>query len=323
MSLACRRPAALLVLLACVAPAVFAQGYPSKPIRLVVPSAPGGGIDFTARVLAGPVGAALGQSVVVDNRAGASGIIGAETVAKAEPDGHTILQASSSLTVIPHMYRKIPYDLLKDFAAISLVARTPNLLVVHPSVPARSVKELIALAKAEPGRLTFASSGAGRASHLAAERFKLMAGIDMTHVPFKGTGPAVTATIAGEVRLIFSTIPTVLPHMKTGRLRALGVGSLKRSAAAPEVPTIAEEGLPGYEADTWYGFVAPARVPRAIIDALNAVTVKALRLPETRERFLADGSEPIGSTPEEFRRFMAAELQHWGEVVRKAGLRVE
>ena len=200
----------------------------------------------------------LRQSVVVDNRAGASGLIGAETVARAAPDGHTLLMASSSLSVAPHIYKNVPYDIVKDFATVSLVARSPNLLVVHPAVPAKSVKELIALAKAQPGKLNFSSSGNGRASHLAAERFKQMAGIDMTHVAYKGTGPAITAVVAGEVQLQFATVPSVLPHVKGGRLRALGIGSEKRSSVLPEAPTISESGLPGYEADTWYGLLAPA-----------------------------------------------------------------
>ncbi|HEV8518015.1 MAG TPA: tripartite tricarboxylate transporter substrate binding protein [Burkholderiales bacterium] len=305
-----------------VMPAV-AQNYPSKPIRLIVPSAPGGGIDFTGRVLALKLGAQLGQPVVVDNRAGASGILGADTVAKATPDGHTLLIASSSLAVIPSLYQKLPYDILRDFSPVSLVARTPNLLVVNPAVPARSVSELIALAKAQPAKLNFSSSGAGRASHMAAERFKLMAGINLTHVAYQGTGPAVTAVIAGEVELIFGTIPAVLPHVKSGRLRALGIGSLKRSGLIPEIPTIAETGLPGYEADTWYGLVAPAATPRSIVLTLNDATLKSLQSPDTRARFVSDGSEPAGSTPEEFQHFMAAEVTRWEKVVQSAGLRVQ
>lgn len=297
--------------------------YPVKPIRLVVPSAPGGGIDFTGRVLALKLGALLGQQVVVDNRAGASGILGADTVAKSTPDGHTLLVASSSLAVVPSLYKRLPYDLLQDFSPVSLVARTPNLLVVHPSVPARSVSELIALAKAQPAKLNFSSSGTGRASHMAAERFKLMAGINLTHIAYQGTGPAVTAVIAGEVELIFGTIPSVLPHVKSGRLKALGIGSLTRSSVIPEIPTIAETGLPGYEADTWYGLVAPAATPRPIIRMLNEATLKSLQSPDTRARFLSDGSEPAGSTPEEFQRFMAAEVARWGKVVQSAGLRAE
>jgi tripartite-type tricarboxylate transporter receptor subunit TctC len=299
------------------------EQYPSKPVRMVVPSAPGGGIDFTGRVLALKLGALLGQPVVVDNRAGASGILGADTVAKAPPDGHTLLIASSSLAVIPSLYKKLPYDILRDFSPVSLVARTPNLLVVNPAVPARSVSELIALAKAQPAKLNFSSSGAGRASHMAAERFKLMAGINLTHVAYQGTGPAVTAVIAGEVELVFGTIPAVLSHVKSGRLRALGIGSLKRSGLIPEIPTIAETGLPGYEADTWYGLVAPAATPRAIIVVLNDATLKSLQSSDTRARFLSDGSEPAGSTPEEFQRFMDAEVTRWAKVVQSAGLRAQ
>src|SRR5258705_127322 len=239
-----------------VMPAV-AQNYPSKPIRLIVPSAPGGGIDFTGRVLALKLSVQLGQPVVVDNRAGASGILGADTVAKATPDGYTLLVASSSLAVIPSLYKKLPYDFLRDFSAVSLAARTPNLLVVNPAVPAGSVSELIALAKAQPAKLNFSSSGAGRASHMAAERFKQMAGINLQHVAVQGTGLSVTAVIAGEVEVIFGTIPAVLPHVKSGRLRALGIGSLKRSGLIPEIPTIAETVLPGYETATWYSLVTP------------------------------------------------------------------
>jgi tripartite-type tricarboxylate transporter receptor subunit TctC len=297
--------------------------FPSKPLRLIVPSAPGGGIDFTARVIAAQLTNLLGKTVVVDNRAGASGIMGSDTVAKAVPDGHTLLMASSSLSVAPHIYRNVPYDIIKDFAAVSLVARSPNLLVVHPSVQAKSVKDLIALAKAQPGSLNFSSAGNGRASHLAAERFKQMAGIDMTHVPYKGTGPAITAVVAGEVQLQFATVPSVLPHVKSGRLRALGIGSVKRSSVLPEAPTITESGLPGYEADTWYGLLVPAATNRTVVQQLNAATLKALQTQETRDKFLTDGSEPVGSTSEEFRKYLVAEVERWGKVVRAAGIKPE
>lgn len=302
---------------------VSAQPYPTKPIRLVVPSAPGGGIDYTGRVMGLKLADQFGQSVVIDNRAGASGMIGAETVAKAPPDGYTLLVASTSLAVMPSIYRKVPFDIVRDFTPLGLVARSRNLLVVHPAVPVRTVRELIAYGKAQPGSLMFSSSGMGRTSHLAGERFRQLTGLPLTHVPYKGTGPAIAAVIAGEVQLIFGTIPSVLPHVKGGRLRALGVASLKRSNVVPDVPTIAEGGVPDFEADSWYGIVGPAGMPPPVVKTLNDAINRSLALPETRDRFEADGSEPEGGTAEAFRRLIATEVEHWAKVVKAAGLRPE
>lgn len=310
---------ALCALFACAA--LHAQSFPGKPIRLIVPSAPGGGIDYTGRVIGLKLADQLGQSVVIDNRAGASGMIGADTVAKAPADGYTLLVASTSLAVMPSIYRRVPFDIVKDFSAVGLVARSRNLLVVHPGVPVHSVRELIAYGKAHP--LMFSSSGSGRTSHLAGERFKQLTGLPLTHVPYRGTGPAIGAVIAGEVQLIFGTIPSVLPHVRGGRLRALGIASLKRSAAVPDVPTIAEAGVPGFEADSWYGIVGPARMPPPVVKTLNDAINRTLALPETRERFETDGSEPEGGSADAFHRLIAAEVEHWAQVVKAAGLRPE
>jgi tripartite-type tricarboxylate transporter receptor subunit TctC len=300
-----------------------AQPFPTKPIRLIVPSAPGGGIDYTGRVVGLKLAEQFGQSVVIDNRAGASGMIGADTVAKAPADGYTLLVASTSLAVMPSIYRKVPFDIVRDFTAIGLVARSRNLLVVHPAVPVHSVRELVAYGKARPGSLMFSSSGLGRTSHLAGERFRQLTGVPLTHVPYKGTGPAIAAVIAGEVQLIFGTIPSVLPHVKGGRLRALGVASLKRSNVVPDVPTIAEGGVPDFEADSWYGIVGPIGMPPRIVKTLNDAINRTLALPETRERFETDGSEPEGGTADAFGGLIAAEVRHWASVVKAAGLRPE
>ena len=315
--------ASLVTPLIAAGPLAAAEPYPVKSIRLVVPSAPGGGIDYMGRVTGLKLAEQLGQSVVIDNRAGASGMIGTDMVAKAPPDGYTLLTASTSLAVMPSIYRKVPFDIVKDLAPVGLIARSRNLLVVHPSVAARSVRELVTLAKSQPGRLNYSSSGPGRTSHLAGERFRQLTGIPLTHIPYKGTGPAITAVIAGEVQLIFATIPSVLPHVRGNRLRALGIASLKRSSVVPDVPTIAESGVPGFEADSWYGILAPARTPSSIVATLNGAIAKSLAQPETREKFETDGSEPEGGTPEAFGRLVAAEVVHWGKVVKGAGIKPE
>lgn len=322
-ALSCGMVCAAVALCGAALGSVHAQAYPSKPIRLVVPSAPGGGIDYTGRVIGLKLGEQFGQSVVIDNRAGASGMIGADTVAKAQPDGYTLLVASTSLAVMPSIYRKVPFDIVHDFTPLGLIARSRNLLVVHPAVPVRSVRELIAHGKSQPGSLMYSSSGMGRTSHLAAERFRQLTGLPLTHVPYKGTGPAIAAVIAGEVQLIFGTIPSVLPHVRGGRLRALGVASLKRSNVVPDVPTIAEGGVPGFEADSWYGLVGPAGMPAALVRTLNDAINRSLALPETREKFEHDGSEPEGGTADAFSRLIGDEVGRWASVVKAAGLRPE
>jgi len=305
------------------AAAAHAQHFPVKPIRLIVPSAPGGGIDYTGRVMGVKLAEQFGQTIVIDNRAGASGMIGADTVAKAPPDGYTLLVASTSLAVMPSIYRKVPFDIVSDFTAVGLVARSRNLLVVFPGVPVHTVRELIAYGKAGSGRLLFSSSGLGRTSHLAGERFRQLTGLPLTHVPYKGTGPAIAAVVAGEVQLIFGTIPSVLPQVKGGRLRALGVASLKRSSVVPDVPTIAEGGVPDFEADSWYGIVGPKGLPAGTVQSLNDAINRTLSLVETRQRFETDGSEPEGGTAEAFGRLIADEVRHWASVVKAAGLRAE
>lgn len=302
----------------------LAQTYPARPVRLVVPFAPGGGSDLVGRLLAQRLGAALGQQFVVDNRAGAGGRIGTELVAKAPPDGYTLLLATSSVMVTaPALYRKLPFDMPKDFAPISLVAYTSYALVAHPSVPARSVRELIALARARPGRLTFASSGTGGPSHLAGELFSSMAGIRMIHVPYKGSSPGTLSVIAGETDLMFGNVLPALPAIKSGRLRPLGITSLKRSSLLPDVPTIAESGLPGFSVEQIYGLLAPGATPREIVARLNEETAKALQAPDLRNQLLTDGSEVAISTPEELGRTITAEIGKWRQVIEHAGIKAE
>ena len=299
--------------------------YPdNKPIRLIVPAAPGGGADFVARILGQKLGEALGQTVVVDNRAGASGTIAADNTAKASPDGHTLLIGqSTSIVIAPHMYAKLGYDTLRDLVPITLVAQLPNILVVHPSVKALSVKELIALAKARPDLLNYGSSGNGAPSHLAGEMFKSAAGVGMVHVPYKGAGPAVDDLLAGQIQLMFAPIVAVLPQVKAGRLRALAVTSSARSAAAPEVPTLAESGLPGYEISSWFGLFAPAGTPPAVVDRLYRESAKALQSADVRERFAQEGAEPMGSTPAEFGGYVKSEFAKYGRIVKGIGIKAE
>ena len=300
-----------------------AAGYPARPIRLVVPSAPGGGTDIVGRVLAQKLSELLGQSLVVDNRPGAGTIIGTELVAKAAPDGYTLLMGLSALAVDPSIYAKLPYDALKDFAPVSLVASVPNVLTVHPSVPAASVAELIALAKARPGRLNYGSGGVGTSPHLAAEMFRMMTGVEWLHVPYKGVGPAVVGLLAGQVDLMFATLPSAIQHIRAGKLRALGVTTATRSPALPDVPTIAEAGLPGYEATQWYGVLAPSGTPRSIVDRLSRDIARALQAPETKERLTVEGATPIGNTPDEFAAHLRRETEKWAGVVKTAGLKPE
>ena len=299
--------------------------YPdNKPIRLIVPAAPGGGADFVARILGQKLGEALGQTVVVDNRAGASGTIAADNTAKASPDGHTLLIGqSTSIVIAPHMYAKLGYDTLRDLVPITLVAQLPNIRVVHPSVKALSVKELIALAKARPDLLNYSSSGNGAPSHLAGEMFKSAAGVGMVHVPYKGAGPAVDDLLAGQIQLMFAPIVAVLPQVKAGRLRALAVTSSARSAAAPEVPTLAESGLPGYEISSWFGLFAPAGTPPAVVDRLYRESAKALQSADVRERFAQEGAEPVGSTPAEFGGYVKSEFAKYGRIVKGIGIKAE
>lgn len=316
--------AGVALLCAVVAVPVAAQPYPSKPIRMIVPSAPGSGPDLMARAVGQKLSDALGHRVVVEARPGAGGIIGSEFVAKSPPDGYTLIMGNAgSHSVNPSLYRKLPYDPQKDFAPVSLVSSAPNILIVHPSLPVKSVKELIAIAKARPGDLSFGSGGNGSTAHLSGELFRTMANIKMVHVPFKGAPSAVLGVMTGEVSLAILNLPPALPHVKSGRLKALGVSTAKRSSAVPELPTIAEAGLPGYEATAWYGVLAPAGTPAEIVARLNTEIVKGLRTEDLRKRIAADGGEVIGSTPEEFAVVMKRDIAKWAKVVVLSGARVD
>jgi tripartite-type tricarboxylate transporter receptor subunit TctC len=302
-------------LLAALAPAAGAQNYPVRPIRLVAPFAPGGGTDISARLLAEPLGKALKETVVVDNRPGAGSVVGTEIVAKSNPDGYTLLLGNISMAFNAALYKKLPYDTLRDFAPISLVSDQPNILVAHPSLPAKSFKEFIALARSQPGKLTYASAGTGAGTHLAMELLMMSQTIELVHVPYKGTGPALTALLGNQISVFFSTFASALPHVKAERLRAFAVTSLKRAATLPEVPTVAESGVPGYEYSTWYGLLAPARVPRAILDRLNKETVAALNDPEIRQRYLSQGVDPIPSTAAHYAAYLKSETAKWSKVI--------
>jgi len=320
------RGALVRLLLACAAAApaaAIAQTYPVKPLRLVVPVGPGGGTDILGRAIAQRLGDALGQLVVVENRGGAAGNIGTEVVAKSAPDGYTLVIVNTSFAVNPSLYRNMPFDTQRDLAPISHLTISPLLLVAHPSLPVRSVKELIALAKARPGEINFASSGSGQSNHLAGELFNTMAGVKMVHVPYRGGGAVLTDLLGGHVTLFFGGIISTLPHAKSGKLRPLGVTSSRRTRAIPEVPTIAEAALPGFEAVGWYGILAPAGTPREIVGRLSAEIVKIVQSAEMQERIVKDGSDPVGSTPEQFATFIRNEMTKWGKVVRESGARVD
>jgi tripartite-type tricarboxylate transporter receptor subunit TctC len=320
--------AAAIVALPIFAVHVHAQGpvqreaadYPLKPMRLVVPSSPGGGADVLARSLAPRMAERLGKPLVVENRSGAGGIIGYEIVAKAPADGYTLLIVAGGYTLNPSLYVKIPYDTLRDFERVSLIACAPNLLVVHSSVPVNSVQELIALAKAKPKYLNYASSGVGTTSYLSAEIFKSKTGIDMVHVPYKGAGESTSAAIAGQVHLIFSTPNALVPQAKAGRVRALGVTSAQRLPVIPDVPTIAEAGIPGYEVNNCYGILVPAKTSAAVIKKLNVEIVRILRLADVRSQLENLGFEVLGTTPEEFTAFAKADMVKWAKELKAAGV---
>jgi tripartite-type tricarboxylate transporter receptor subunit TctC len=307
-----------------LAPALAAaQGYPTKPIRMVVPFPAGGGTDIIARIVAPRLSEALGQSVVIDNRGGAGGNIGTDIVAKSVPDGYTLLMAYSSHATNPGLYPKLPFDAVRDFAAISLVATVPQALSVNASVPVKSVRDLVELAKAKPGQINYASSGGGTPNHLAAELFNRMAGISTQHVPYKGVAPGLTALMGNEVQFMFPTVLSASAQLKAGRIRALAVTSIKRSASLPEVPTLSESGLTGYEALSWYGFLAPAKVPPAVLTRLSTEAMRIVKLPEVRESLAGQGAEPVGNTPPEFERFVVAEIKKWTELIRTVGIKAD
>jgi tripartite-type tricarboxylate transporter receptor subunit TctC len=294
--------------------------YPVKPIRFIVGQSPGGATDMVARIVAAKMGEPLGQNIVVENRTGAAGSIAATTVARSAPDGYTLLVVSSSYAINPSLYKSLPFDPQKDLVPISLLAEAPFLLVVHPSVPARSVKDLIALAKAAPGTLTYGSGGNGSSGHLAGALFGHLAHIELSHVPYKGAGLALVDLIAGQITFTFASVLSATPHVKQGRLRVLAVTGPKRSQALPNVPTVAEAGVPGYATGSWYGLLAPAGTRAPIIDAIASAANKAMHAPDVRERLIADGAEPRGSSPAVFQKHMSAEMAKWKAVVQNAGL---
>ena len=305
-------------------PNAGAQEYPTKPIRLVITYPPGGNTDLVGRALALKLGEFMGQQVVVDNRGGAGGVLGSMITAQSAPDGYTIMLGTSAGMVInPLLSRKLTYDPVRDFAPVSMVVIVPQLLVINPQLPVKNVRELIAFAKAKPGYLNAGSSGVGTPNHFGTELLKWLAGVDIVHVPYKGGAPALTDLLGGQIQMAFSSVPAVLPHIKAGRLVALGVGSAKRSPALPNIPTIAEAGVPGYEYTTWYGVFAPAKTPRTLIARLNAEIVKAMETPDIKDRFTALGGDPDPGTPEELRAYMANESAKWAKIIKAANIRVE
>ncbi len=299
------------------------QSFPSKPVRIIVAFPPGGAIDTVARIMAPKLGENLGQQFVVDNRAGAGGLVGTELAAKAPPDGHTILFGTlGNLSVNPLLYAKLPFDIARDFAPLTQVVSTYFMLYTHPSVPVRTVKDLIALAKARPGQINFSSSGNGGAPHLAGELFNSMAGVKLVHIPYKGSAPSVADVIGGHVHLTFESVSIGLPHVKTGRLRALATLAVQRVALLPDVPPVADT-LPGYEVVNWFGMVVPAATPRDIIARLHAEIVKVLRLPDIKEKLIGQGTEPVGNAPEAFGALMKAETAKWARVIKEANIKAD
>jgi len=303
---------------------VHAQNYPVKTVRIIVPFPAGGSTDIIGRVVAEQLTAAFGQQVIVDNRPGANGVIGTDLVAKAAPDGYTLLMGGiGSLSINPAIYSKIPYDPVRDFTAIIQIAQVPNVLVVHPSLPIKTVKELIALAKANPGKLSFSSSGSGSSDHMSGELFKSLAHVDLVHVPYKGGAPAITDAIAGQVSMTFSNQPTALPHVKSGKLRGIAVTSIKRSSAAPELPTIDESGLKGFDVSSWVGVNAPANLPREIVTRVNAEIVKGMNAPAGRERLNQLAFDPVLSTPDQYAAHIKSEVAKWAQVAKTAGAKLD
>jgi tripartite-type tricarboxylate transporter receptor subunit TctC len=322
-----RSPRAVLLLavvlsLAAAVP-VLAQEYPNRPIRFIVPYPPGGGTDVVARVMNEALAAELGQPIIIDNRGGAAGNVGTDLAAKAPADGYNILFTLSSHTINPKLYDKLPFDVERDFVPVSLAALIPQILVVHPSVPANNIQELIALAKANPGKLNYASVGTGSPGHIAGELFKIKTGVDIVHIPYKGGGPAVIDTIGGQVQLLFVSMPAAWQHVKAGKLKAIAVASAKRSVAAPDVPTIAESGVPDYAVESWYGAFAPAKTPPAAVAKLNAAFAKVLENPQIKEKLLAQGAEAAPSTQAELERVVKEELAKWDLVIKTAKIRPE
>jgi tripartite-type tricarboxylate transporter receptor subunit TctC len=307
---------------ALLAQAAYGQTWPTKPIRLVVPFAPGGSSSIVARAFAVEMEKGLGQPFVIDNKPGGGGNVAMQEVARADPDGYTLIIGHiGTLAVNPFMFEKLPFDTNRDFVAVSLLAKVPNIFVVHADVPAKDLREFVALAKREPGKLYYGSAGNGSAGHLAFEHLKLVAGIDVVHVPYKGTGPNLIDLVAGRTQATSAGTPPLLPHVKAGKLRVIAVGSTQRLAVVPDAPTVAEQGYPGFEATQWYGLNAPAKTPPGVIERLAAEAAKAAKQPSLAERFAVDSAEAVGSTPKEYADFIAAEQARWGDVVRKAGIK--
>ena len=297
--------------------------YPTKPVRMIIPLATGGGSDIVGRILAIALTDVWGQSVIVDNRPGAGSAVGTSIVAKAAADGYTLLVSSSSIAITPALYKNLDFDIKRDFASITLIASQPSILAVHASVPANTVKELIALAKAQPGKLAYGSAGIGSATHLGAELFKYAAGVDLLHVPYKSAGLATTALLSNEVQVLMTNMASVLPYAKSGRIKMLGISSPKRSPLAAEVPTVAEAGVPGFEYATWYGMLAPAGTPKSVVDQLQAAIARLVKNPQVQERFTSQGLDVYASTPAEFNSYLNAEIVKWDKVVRAAGIKAE
>jgi len=312
------------VLLTSAAGLAGAQGYPTKAVRIIVPFPPGAGVDIVTRAVSGRLAEALGQQVIVDNRAGAGGILGAEVAAKATPDGYTVFMATAGiLTVIPHMNSKAPYSVERDFIPVSLVASVPSVLVVHPSMPVKSVKDLIALAKAKPGEINYASTGNGTLPHLAAEFFKQQAKVNMVHIAYKGSAPATTDLLGGNVQVFFGNMLSVIEQVRAGRLRALAVTSLQRQAVAQDIPTMIESGFPGFEAGTWFGLLVPAGTPREVVGRLHADTAKAVRQPDVQKQLAGQGATTIGNTPEQFAAYIKSESAKWAKVLAASGVKAD
>jgi tripartite-type tricarboxylate transporter receptor subunit TctC len=327
MSISTRCAAVLAVLAGSTAWVIAAQPatpeYPNRPVRIIVPLAPGGGSDYTARFIGARLSERIGQPVVVDNRPAASGIVGTDLVAKANPDGYTLLLAYSTHAQSAQLFSKLPYDPLKDFAPVTIVMLTPLTMQLHPSVPAKSVKEFIAYAKQNEGKLNYGSSGPGSSPHLTTELFNSMAGIRMTHVPYKGVGQYITAQLGNEIQFSFANMFTTMPHWKAGRLRLVATGGSKRLEAMPDLPTIAESGVPGFESVTWYGFMAPAKTPRAIVNKLQQEIHAITFAPDVRKQFIDQGNEPLADSPDDFAKIMKVDADKWGAIGKKLGVRLD
>jgi len=303
--------------------AAVAQSYPSRPVRIIVPQSPGASTDITARLVAQGLNEAFKQPVIVDNRPGSSGIAGTELVARAAPDGYTLMVVASSFSINPALGRKLPYDSIHDFTTVTQLSKFPNMLAAHPSTPVKTLQDVMALAKAKPGQVTYASAGVATGTHMTAELLRYMTKIDLLHVPYKGGGPAMTAAMGGQTQLIVATSVGLLPHVRAGKLRAIAVTSAKRSAAAPDIPTIAESGVPGYEHEPWNGMFGPAGMPKAVLARVNAEVVRVLHAPEAKKVLEGDGADIVGNSPEQFGAVLKAEIAKWTKVAKAAGIKAE